>query len=112
MDIKTRYTKPQLLLAEWIRELGFSSTLEKEFGPYQVDIYLSEPHLAIEVDSAYHISKKRDQKRDVYLKEMFNLPTFRIDCKEIIPKKKQCILEKLLTVIQTNAINETSNESN
>lgn len=51
---------------------------EVNFRPYWVDIYLSEFHLAIEVDGPSH-SRKKDELRDKNLWANYNLPVLRLE---------------------------------
>ncbi len=47
--------------------------------PYQVDIYLPESHVAVEVDGVSHANRsKRDAKRDAMLLDQHKLPILRI----------------------------------
>ena len=91
-----RFTKAQLLLSKWIRESGFSNSLEKEFPPYFVDIFIGELNLGIEVDSRFHISKKKDIQRDLFIREKYNVPILHIDNKSIIPINKEKIIHSIL----------------
>ena len=64
-------------LQEIITSIGMETILEKRFGNYIVDIYLPEVNKAIEFDGPHHL-KKRDAKRDRWLKENFNIDVFRV----------------------------------
>ena len=99
-SINKQYTQKQLLLSQWIRELGFGNTLEKNFPPYFLDIYIEELGIGIEVDSNYHISKKRDAVRDAYLKNNFKVTVIRVNEKEIKPKNKVKLLGDLREMVE------------
>ena len=92
----TRFTKSQLLLSSWLRASGFSNSLEKEFTPYFVDIYIDELNLGIEIDSRFHISKKKDDKRELFIKEKYNVSLLHFDTKFIKQQNKDLILEQIL----------------
>ena len=68
---------PHIRLVEILQASYYVVNSEVDFGPFKVDIYLPEHHLAIEVDGPHH-GPKRDAKRDDYLREEFFLPTLHI----------------------------------
>ena len=70
-------------------QLGFQS--EVGFKPYWVDIYISEWHLAIEVDGPGH-SPKKDAARDSVLSEKYFLPVLRLKSDETV--------ERIMTAIE------------
>lgn len=86
------YTKDQIKLKSWIEEAGLEVIMEASFPPYFADIFLPEIGLSIEVDGPWHISKKRDSKRDEYLFETYGIETLRVKLKDI---KKDEILNKI-----------------
>lgn len=90
-----QYTKHQLQLASWLKDEKISFSLEKEFPPYFVDIYLGEFHLGIEINSRFHISKNRDKLREKYLLDTYNLFLIHIDIKEIDNKNKNILIQKI-----------------
>lgn len=57
--------------------MGIAYQSEVACGPYQLDIYLPEWNLAIEVDGMGHYPKK-DDRRDEYLRKEFGIKTLRI----------------------------------
>ena len=66
------------ILESW----GIQLMEEVPFPPYQVDIYIPDVHVAIEVDGPHH-SKKANEKRDKKLLEEYLLPTFRIKANDV-----------------------------
>ena len=75
-DIKTTYTKPQLKVHEWCCELGLACEMEKSISKYYLDVYLPELQLGIELDGVTH-SKKRDARRDGFIKRVYNIDIWR-----------------------------------
>ena len=75
-------TKHQLLINRWIEELGIGTVIEQPFGDYSVDIFIPDLNLGIEVDGPYHL-KKRDLKRDEYLKQTHGVDIWRIQIKKM-----------------------------
>lgn len=69
---------PHRRLERWLAAEGITFESEREFPPYRVDIYLTEWHLAIEVDGPYHLVK-RDRLRAKQLEEMYQMPTLRLN---------------------------------
>ena len=92
-------TPQQLLLASWVKEAGFGSSLEEEFPPFVVDIYISELHLGLELDGPFHL-KKSDKKRDSYLQSEYNLPIWRFLNKEIVSSFKPVFIDTLIQFAQ------------
>ena len=99
-NIKIAYTRPQLLLSSWLDQIGLGHSLEEPFTPYIVDIYIDEFRIGIEVDSAYHISKKRDAKRDLFLKDTYGINVLHIDCSEIKKSNYDNIISKILSFVE------------
>lgn len=64
-------------LQKIIEDLGFETVLEKQFGRYIIDIYLESDNKGIEYDGVGHY-KRRDAKRDKYLKDNFGIDILRI----------------------------------
>ena len=60
-----------------IERIDIPVMAEIDFPPYTVDIYIPDAHMSVEVDGPHH-TKKRDEVRDTYLMETYNLPTIRI----------------------------------
>jgi len=98
--LKTAYTGGQLAIDKIVKEMGFSTDVEKEFPPYFVDVYVYSIHAGIEYDGA-HSFKKKDRERDNYLMEKYKLPIKRLEffapkekVKEaLIPFLKECALK-------------------
>ena len=110
-----QYTKKQETLASWIRELGFGCILEKEFPPYFVDIFVPgtgdwKLNLAIEIDGPWHISKVKDNKREIYLKDTYGINFIRFSDIDIIKSNKENILELLKSIIVLKYQSESNNE--
>lgn len=95
-----KLTKSQILLVSWLRDAGMNSITEKTLAPYRVDIFLSEQEvgmdLGIEIDSNYHVSKKRDAKRDAYLLEHYGMPTLRFRTENIVESKRESIIQSIV----------------
>jgi len=99
-NVKFVYTAGQLAINKIIEDMGFVTDMEKEFLPYQVDVYVYSIHAAVEYDGA-HSFKKKDEKRDEYLMEKYNLPVLRLtffapkeNVKQIlIPYFKNCAMK-------------------
>jgi len=60
-----------------LERLDIPCMAEIDFPPYRVDIYIPDAHMVVEVDGPHHVLAK-DEKRDVYLYETYNLPVVRI----------------------------------
>jgi very-short-patch-repair endonuclease len=91
-------TKAQLKVASIINDLGFEVTEEKECSPYFVDIYIPEINLGVEVDGkGWHISKKMDKKRDLYIYENYGIPIIRVQ----VGQKKEEIEKKIMEFVET-----------
>ena len=99
-------TKQQFTVAAWIKESGFGSSLEEDFPPYVVDIYISDLHLGIELDGPHHF-KKRDQKRDEELFRDYGLVIWRYSNKEITGKFKSSFIKNLMQFAQGKVDAET-----
>lgn len=69
-------TRPHRKLEEVLSLEGISFISEMSFPPYQVDVYLPEWHVGIEIDGPWH-KKKHDRVRDEYLKVYYGLPIIR-----------------------------------
>lgn len=75
----TSHTKSHIIIADKITKMGFQVATEIRFGPYTVDILIPEAYVGVEVDGkGFHISKKRDNKRDDRIMENYKLPILRI----------------------------------
>ena len=62
--------------------------LEERVSVYSLDIYLPEIRLGIELDGPYH-RKKRDEKRDSFIKRRYNIDIIRFKNKEIDEMNKE-----------------------
>jgi very-short-patch-repair endonuclease len=74
-------TELEAKLWTFLVNAGFTIELEKQFGPYRVDVYLPERHLAFEADGWHHTLPGRseyDVKRDANLLRQFQLPVIRL----------------------------------
>jgi very-short-patch-repair endonuclease len=90
-NVKFVYTAGQLAINKIIENIGFVTDMEKEFPPYQVDIYIMSIHAAVEYDGA-HSFKKKDKKRDEYLMDKYNLPIMRFEYFAPSEKVKQALI--------------------
>jgi|TARA_R110000744_G_scaffold247327_6_gene363824 very-short-patch-repair endonuclease len=99
-------TKQQFTVAAWVKEAGFGSSLEEDFPPYVVDIYISDLHLGIELDGPHHF-KKRDQRRDEVLFRDYGLVIWRHNNDEIVGKFKSSFIDNLMTFAQGKINAET-----
>ncbi len=64
-----------------INSLGFQTELEKKFPPYQVDCYIPELSIVVEIDGIVHGKggkSKGDTKRDLYLIKNYKVGVMRI----------------------------------
>lgn len=71
----------------WISELGIQYQSEIPFPPYQVDIYIPDCHVAIEIDGPFHM-RKHDERRDEELMTIYGLPVIRISSKKGIKREQ------------------------
>jgi very-short-patch-repair endonuclease len=95
-------TSQQQRFVSWCRELGLAIQLETPFGPYWADIYLEEIGIIIELDGPYH-NRKRDEKRDQYIQDNFDIEVWRFKNDEILERNKEVIIQKLQNRIETFA---------
>ena len=93
--IATSNTKEQLLVHSWCQELGLTALLEWETPPYYIDIYLPELKLGIELDGATH-SRRRDAKRDAFIKRRHKIDIWRIKNKEVVESYKEKLFERII----------------
>lgn len=61
-----------------LNDMDISFTPEQEFPPYKVDIYITEFHVALEIDGPFH-TKAKDKTRDRYLEKFYALPVKRMN---------------------------------
>lgn len=74
----TTRSRPQAAFEKILSTLHISFMAEhQEFPPYELDVYLPEWHLCIEIDGPQH-GPKRDGKRDDYLRDEYGIPTLRL----------------------------------
>lgn len=99
-------TKPQLLLNQYLDDLGIKYEREKVIGFYSIDNYLSEYNLAIEVQGDYwhcHPQKYskpinetqlktiwRDKQKHTYLKDNHNIEVLYIWESDIVKNPELC----------------------
>lgn len=81
--------------------INVSYESEAWFKPRHVDIYITEWHLAIEVDGPFHQATV-DQRRDAELLEQYGLPTYRIKL-AAESKKNAEILQDIVAFIELHA---------
>lgn len=75
---ETERTKWHRWAERRISDLGIQYRSEVSFPPYQVDIYIPDCHVAIEIDGPHHLVK-RDEKRDAVLFSQYQLQVIRFD---------------------------------
>ena len=92
-------TKHQLLINRWIGELGIGTVIEQLFGDYSVDIFIPDLNLGIEVDGPYHL-KKRDLKRDEYLKQTHDVDIWRIPIKDMGAGYKDKLINRIMLRVE------------
>jgi len=92
-------TKHQLLINKWIEELGIGTVIEQPFGVYSVDIFIPDLNLGIEVDGPYH-HKRRDLKRDEYLKQTHGIDIWRIPIKKMGVGYKDKFISRLMIRVE------------
>lgn len=74
----TTRSRPQAAFERILDVLHISYMAEHpEFVPYELDVYLPEWHLCVEIDGPQH-GPKRDAKRDDVLRIEYGIPTLRI----------------------------------
>lgn len=80
---KTR-SQPHRRVEQILEQEGIAYESEVVFNPYQVDIYLPEFHMAVEIDGPQHgLYSRRDDFRDHYLYEQYGLRIVRIRTSEV-----------------------------
>ena len=79
-----------------LERLGIQLMEEIRFPPYTVDIYIPSAHIAVEVDGPHH-KKKKDEKRDKKLLDIYNLPVIRLTMGQA--KKAHIVKETVLEAI-------------
>ena len=92
-------TKHQLLINKWIEELGIGTVIEQPFDDYLVDIFIPDLNLGIEVDGPYH-QKKRDLKRDEYLKQTHGVDIWRIPIKKMGAGYKDELIARIMLRVE------------
>jgi very-short-patch-repair endonuclease len=92
-------TPEQFLMAFWVKEAGFGSILEQDFEPYVVDIYVPDLLLALEIDGPYHM-KRRDMKRDSFIKDNYKIEIWRFPLKEVKTSFKEEFINNLILYAQ------------
>lgn len=74
---QSRYSRYHQQLIAALERCGFEPEEEVAFGPYSVDAYVRELHVAFEADGPHH-TRKRDEERDDYLRRWCKLPVIRL----------------------------------
>ena len=69
----TSNTQQEIIIAEYLSEIGFRYTQQEFFPPYKVDFYIEEINTAIEADGVYGHLSKRDKVRDKVLMDKYNI---------------------------------------
>jgi len=98
-ELRKRDTIEQLLVSDWLLELGLEHSLEEDFSPYSADVYIHDIRLAIEVDGAFHL-KKKDAKRDNYILEKYGVSTWRVNNSEIKSSNKDTFIKELMDLVE------------
>ena len=98
-DPRKKDTSQQFLVAAWIREAGFGTTLEEDFPPYVVDVYIPDLHLGIELDGPHHF-RKRDAIRDENLLSEYSLEIWRFNNTEIVRNYKSMFIDNIINFAQ------------
>lgn len=76
-DQLTTLTDAHRRVMNSLEAMGFGVMEEIPFPPYQVDLYLPDYHVVVEIDGPLH-NKRRDMKRDTELHGEYGLYVFRI----------------------------------
>ena len=98
-DPRKKDTPQQFLVASWIKEAGFGTTLEEDFPPYVVDVYIPDLHLGIELDGPHHF-RKQDAIRDENLLSEYNLEIWRFNNTEIVRNYKSIFIDNIIKFAQ------------
>lgn len=81
MSEKTFRTHPHQRVEKALDKMGVHYQSEVDtFPPYQLDLYLPDHHVCIEVDGPAHL-KRKDAVRDQWMLERYGVPTLRIKAK-------------------------------
>lgn len=81
-DLPTAFTAGHRRLLRMLDGIGLDVQAERGFGPYCVDAYCVEVHVAFEFDGPLH-SRTRDVKRDRWLLEEAGLPVMRLTAGDV-----------------------------
>lgn len=96
----TELTAPHRVLHDIVREAGFEAEDEVGVGPYRVDIYIRELHVAVECDGPTHGGRRAheyDALRDAWLANQAGLPVLRVTTDELrTAVRRAVVLAKLL----------------
>ena len=98
-DPRKKDTPQQFLVAAWVKEAGFGTTLEEDFPPYVVDVYIPDLHLGIELDGPHHF-RKRDAIRDEKLLSEYSLEIWRFNNAEIVRNYKSMFIDNIIKFAQ------------
>lgn len=103
---RTTLTRPHRICIRVVDALGVRWEDEKQFGRYNVDIFLPDYNIAVEVDGDYWHSLKgvpeKDARRDKTLLEKYGITTLRFKESEIENNrhKVESTLAKVLNIKQ------------
>jgi len=96
IEYPTRFTKGQLKIDKILKEAGFFTEMEYPVGSYRLDIFLPSFDIGIEYDGIMHW-KKRDEKRDAFIKKEAKIDIIRITDKNL---KKEYIIDSIKELIK------------
>lgn len=82
LDLPTTLTAGHRRLLQVLTDLGLEVRAERAFGPYCVDVYCEEVHVAFEFDGPMH-NRTQDEKRDRWLLEEAGLPVMRLTARDL-----------------------------
>jgi very-short-patch-repair endonuclease len=91
---------------------GLHFRRQKVVGPFRLDFYCLEIHLAIEVDGSIHEEEciqRRDADRQQILEQEFGIRFLRVTNDDVL-QRPQRTLERIFQAAQEEPSNKTSNE--
>ena len=89
------FTRDARRIIKVLKKIGYEEIRQEvEFKPYIVDLYLPKGNIGVELDGMFHF-KKRDKKRDSYLKERYNLTILRFPSSITAKKFQEVFLERI-----------------
>lgn len=86
------YAERKLYLA--LRKAGYRVKTHVLFGDWEVDLYLPQFRLVIEVDGKHHESEKQkkiDRKKSYVLRKYYRLQVKRLKGKQVVSKTDWCV---------------------